>query len=92
MELHKILYKKTVYERVLFLQSSYILKEVKFINWTNLYSLCERVNFEQVPTSSTSSAKEKLNKLKLFSKKKKLYPHNSNTDQLQYVNNHISAS
>ena len=77
--------RKTVYERVLFIQSSYILKEVKSINLTNLHSLCEQVNFEQVPTSSTSSAKEKLNKLKLFSKKKKLYPHNSNTDQLQYV-------
>ena len=75
-----------------FLQSSYILKEVKSINLTNLHSLCEQVNFEQVPTSSTFSAKEKLNKLKLFSKKKKLHPHNSNTDQLQYVNNHISAS
>ena len=78
--------------RVLFLQSSYILKEVKSINLINLHSLCEQVNFEQVPTSSTSSAKEKLNKLKLFSKKKKLYPQNSNSDQLQYVNNHISAS
>ena len=54
--------RKTVYERVLFLQSSYILKEVKSINLTNLHSLCEQVNFEQVPTSSTSSAKEKLNK------------------------------
>ena len=53
-------------------QSSYIVKEVWSIHLTNLHSLCE-----QVARSSTPSAKQKLNQLKLFfSKKEKLYPHN----------------
>ena len=86
------------------------MKEVRCIHLTNLHSLCE-----QVGRSSTPSTKQKLNQLEaFFSKKEKLYPHNSkrmeseecvffnlpkignlyyvNTDQLQYVNNHIGAS
>ena len=56
-----------------FFQSYYILKEVKSIHLTNLHSLCE-----QVARSSTPSAKQKFNQLNLFfSKKEKLYPHNS---------------
>ena len=31
----------TVYEKVFFFQSSYLLKEVKSIHLTNLHSLCE---------------------------------------------------
>ena len=54
-----------------FFQASYIVKEVPCIHLTNLHSLCE-----QVATSSTPT-KQKLNQLKLFSKKEKLYPHNS---------------
>ena len=46
--------RKTVYERVLFLQSSYILKEVKSINLKNLHSLCEQVNFEQLISTDKS--------------------------------------
>ena len=53
-----------------FFQASYIVKEVRCIHLTNLYSLCE-----QVARSSTPSTKQKLNQLKLFSKKEKLYPH-----------------
>ena len=64
--------RKTFYEKVFFFQSCYIQKEVKSIHLTNLHSLCE-----QVARSSTPSAKQKLNQLKLFSKKEKLYPHNS---------------
>ena len=85
------------------------MKEVRSIHLTNLHSICE-----QVARSSTPSAKQKLNQLKLFFQKGKVIPHNSkrmeseervffnlpkignlyyvNTDQLQYVNNHISAS
>ena len=56
-----------------FFQASYIVKEVRCIHLTNLYSLCE-----QVARSSTPSTKQKLNQLKLFfPKKEKLYPHNS---------------
>ena len=58
--------------RKCFFQASYIVKEVRCIHLTNLYSLCE-----QVARSSTPSTKQKLNELKLFSKKEKLYPHNS---------------
>ena len=47
-----------------FFQSCYILKEVKSIHLTNLHSLCE-----QVARSSTPSAKQKLNQLKLFFQK-----------------------
>ena len=102
--------RKTVYEKVFFFQASYIVKEVRCIHLTNLYSVCE-----QVARSSTPSTKNKswIN-WSFFSKMEKLYPHNSkrmeseecgffnlpkignlyyvNTDQLQYVNNHISAS
>ena len=45
------------------------MKEVRAIHLTNLHSICE-----QVARSSTPSAKQKLNQLKLFSKKEKLYP------------------
>ena len=63
--------RKTVYEKGFFFQASYIVKEVRCIHLTNLYSLCE-----QVARSSTPSTKEKLNQLKLFfSKKEKLYLH-----------------
>ena len=94
--------------RKCFFQSCYILKEVKSIYLTNLHSLCE-----QVARSSTPSAKQKLNQLKLFFQKGKVispqFQKNGirrmwffhlpkignlyyvNTDQLQYVNNHISA-
>ena len=44
-----------------FFQASYIVKEVRCIHLTNLYSLCE-----QVARSSTPSTKQKLNQLKLF--------------------------
>ena len=57
-------------ELVFFFQASYIVKEIRCIHLTNLYSLCE-----QVARSSTPSTKQKLNQLKLFSKKEKLYPH-----------------
>ena len=84
-----------------FFQASYIVKEVRCIHLTNLYSLCE-----QVARSSTPSTKQKLNQLKLFFQKGKVIsPHFPtfnlpkignlyyvNTDQLQYVNNHTSAS
>ena len=93
-----------------FFQASYIVKEVRRIHLTNLYSVCD-----QVARSSTPSTKQKSNQLKLFFQKRKSYiptfPNewNSeecvffnlpkignlyyvNTDQLQYVNNHISAS
>ena len=85
------------------------MKEVRSIHLTNLHSLCE-----QVARSSTPSAKQKLNQLKLFFQKGKVIsPHFQkngirrmcffylpkignlyyvNTDQLQYVNNQISAS
>ena len=43
--------RKTVYEKVGFFQASYIVKEVRCIHLTNLYSLCEQV---------ASSKKEKL--------------------------------
>ena len=33
--------RKTVYEKVFFSQSSYLLKEVKSIHWTNLNGLCK---------------------------------------------------
>ena len=101
--------RKTVYEKVFFFQASYIVKEVRCIHLTNLYSLCE-----QVARSSTPSTKQKLNQLKLFFQKGKVIsPHFQmngirrmcffylpkignlyyvNTDQLQYVNYHISAS
>ena len=101
--------RKTVYEKVVFFQASYIVKEVRCIHLTNLYSLCE-----QEARSSTPSTKQKLNQLKLFSQKGKVispqFQKNGirrmwffylpkignlyyvNTDQLQYVNNHISAS
>ena len=101
--------RKTVYEKVFFFQTSYIMKEVRCIHLTNLYSLCE-----QVARSSTPSTKQKLNQLKLFYQKGKVispqFQKNGirrmwffnlakignlyyvNTDQLQYVNNHISAS
>ena len=49
-------------------QSSYIVKEVRSIHLTNLHSLCE-----QVARSSTPSAKQKLNQLKLFFPKRKSY-------------------
>ena len=55
-----------------FFQSSYIVKEVRSIHLTNLHSLCE-----QVARSSTLSAKQKLNQLKLFFQKGKVIPHNS---------------
>ena len=55
---------------LLLLFGIYIVKEVRCIHLTNLYSLCE-----QVARSSTPSTKQKLNQLKLFSKKEKLYPH-----------------
>ena len=94
----------------IFFQASYIVKEVRCIHLTNLYSLCE-----QVARSSTPSTKQKLNQLKLFFQKGKVIsPHFQmngirrmwvffnlpkignlyyvNTDQLQYVNNDISAS
>ena len=51
-----------------FFQASYIVKEVRCIHLTNLYSLCE-----QVVRSSTPSTKEKLNQLKLFFPKRKSY-------------------
>ena len=35
--------RKTVYEKVFFFQASYIVKEVRCIHLTNLYSLCEQV-------------------------------------------------
>ena len=92
-----------------FFQASYIMKEVRCIHLTNLYSLCE-----QVARPSTPSTKQKLNQLKLFFQKGKVIsPHFQmngirrmwffnlpkignlyyvNTDQLQYVTNHISAS
>ena len=35
--------RKTVYEKVSFFQASYIVKEVRCIHLTNLYSLCEQV-------------------------------------------------
>ena len=44
-----------------FPQASYIVKEVRCIHLTNLYSLCE-----QVARSSSPSTKQKLNLLKLF--------------------------
>ena len=56
----------------MFFQSCYIPKEGKSIHLTNFHSLCE-----QVARSSTPSAEQKLNQLKFFSKKEKLYPHNS---------------
>ena len=63
--------RKTVYEKVFFFQASYIVKEVRCIHLTNLYSLCE-----QVARSSTPSTKEKLNQLKLFFQKGKVIsPH-----------------
>ena len=96
--------RKTVYEKVFFFQSSYILKEVKSIHLTNLHNLCEQV------ARSSTPAKQKLNQLKLFffQKGKVISPqfqkngfrifnlpkignlYYVNTDQLQYVN-HISA-
>ena len=60
--------RKTVYEKVFFFQASYIVKEVRCIHLTNLYSLCE-----QVARSSTPSTKQKLNQLKLFFQKTKSY-------------------
>ena len=54
--------------RKCFFQASYIVKEVRCIHLTNLYSLCE-----QVARSSTPSTKEKLNQLKLFFPKRKSY-------------------
>ena len=63
--------RKTVYEKVFFFQASYIVKEVRCIHLTNLYSLCE-----QVARSSTPSTKQKLNQLKLFFQKGKVIsPH-----------------
>ena len=63
--------RKTVYEKVFFFQESYIVKEVRCIHLTNLYSLCE-----QVARSSTPSTKQKLNQLKLFFQKGKVIsPH-----------------
>ena len=50
-----------------FFQASYIVKEVRCIHLTNLYSLCE-----QVARSSTPSTKQKLNQLKLFFQKGKV--------------------
>ena len=98
---------KTVYEKVFYFQSCYILKEVKCINLTNLHSLCEQVARSSFPV------KQKLNQLQLFFRKGKVisqqFQKNGarrmwffhlpeignlyyvNTDQLQYVNNHISA-
>ena len=58
--------------RKCFFQSSYIVKEVRSIHLTNLHSICE-----QVARSSTPSAKQKLNQLKLFFQKGKVIPHNS---------------
>ena len=53
--------RKTVYEKVFFFfQASYIVKEVRCIHLTNLYSLCEQVARSSTPT------KQKLNQLKLF--------------------------
>ena len=63
--------RKTVYEKVFFFKASYIVKEVRCIHLTNLYSLCE-----QVARSSTPSTKQKLNQLKLFFQKGKVIsPH-----------------
>ena len=63
--------RKTVYEKVFFFQASYIVKEVRWIHLTNLYSLCE-----QVARSSTPSTKQKLNQWKLFFQKGKVIsPH-----------------
>ena len=64
--------RKTVYEKVFCFQSSYIVKEVRSIHLTNLHSICE-----QVARSSTPSAKQKLNQLKLFFQEGKVIPHNS---------------
>ena len=50
-----------------FFQASHIVKEVRCIHLTNLYSLCE-----QVARSSTPSTKQKLNQLKLFFQKGKV--------------------
>ena len=58
--------------KCVFFQSSYIVKEVRSIHLSNLYSICE-----QVARSSTSSAKQKLNQLKIFYQKGKVIPHNS---------------
>ena len=63
----KMLYKKNCYEKVVFFQASYIVKEVRYIHLTNLYSLCK-----QVARSSTPSTKQKLNQLKLFFQKGKV--------------------
>ena len=60
--------RKTVYEKVFFFHSSYIVKEVRSIHLTNLHSL-----WGQVARSSTPSAKQKLNQLKLFFPKRKSY-------------------
>ena len=46
-------------------------EEVRSIHLTNLHSLCE-----QVARSSTPSAKQKLNQLKLFFQKEKAISHN----------------
>ena len=48
------------------------MKEDRSIHLTNLHSLRE-----QVARSSTPSAKQKLNQLKLFFQKGKVIPHNS---------------
>ena len=47
LEIHKMLYKKTVYEKV----SSYIVKEVRSIHLTNLHSLCEQVGRSSIPSA-----------------------------------------
>ena len=66
LEILKCCTRKTVYEKVFFFQSSYIVKEIRSIHFTNLHSLCE-----QVARSSTPSAKQKLSQLKLFFQKGK---------------------
>ena len=100
---------KLFIRKCFFFQASYIVKEVRCIHLTNLYSLCE-----QVARSLTPSTKQKLNQLQLFFPKGKVISpqfqkewnqknvvfnlpkignlYYVNIDQLQYVNNHISAS
>ena len=63
--------RKTVYEKVFFFSVILCCEEVRSIHLTNLHSLCE-----QVARSSTPSAKQKLNQLKLFFQKEKAISHN----------------
>ena len=52
-------------------QASYIVEEVRCIHLTNLHSLCEQVARSSTPSTKVESIEA------FFSKKEKLYPHNS---------------